>query len=71
MNNRCKYLLKRSLNGELAQPGEEELTDAEREFLSKKRELTDFNIGLSLPSKLVPKIIKGGVILVTTDFTIS
>ena len=70
MNKRCKYLLNRSLTGELAQPGEE-LSEAEREFLSKKRELTDFNIGLSLPSKLVPKIIKGGVILVTTDFTIS
>ena len=39
------------------------------EFLSKKRTLDDFEQGLSIPSKLVPKNIKGGVILVDSLFT--
>ena len=39
------------------------------EFLSQKRTLDDFKIGLQIPSKLLPKTIKGGVVLVDTDFT--
>ena len=68
MNTRCKYLFLRSMTGDLARD-DEELSDAEREFLSVKRELTDFDIGLSIPSKLVPKRMKGGIVLVNTEYT--
>lgn len=67
MPPRCKELFIRSLTGDLAK-NDEDLTDEEREFLSKKRELTDFDIGLVVPSKLLPKRIRGGVLLVPTTY---
>ena len=49
------------------------LSDKEKEkykdFLKEKRTLKDFDIGLTIPSKLIPRNIKGGVILDETDFT--
>jgi hypothetical protein len=50
-----------------------ELKDKQKEkykdFLSKTRTLEHFKIGLKIPSKLVPRNIKGGVVLTETDFT--
>lgn len=51
----------------------EEWTDEEREFLFKdgkpiKRELSDFKIGLKIPDKLLPKRIRGGILLVETSY---
>lgn len=51
----------------------EEWTDEEREFLFKdnkpiKRELSDFKIGLKVPDKLIPKRIRGGILLVETSY---
>ena len=37
-----------------------ELTDYEKEYISKKRKITDFKIGLTVPGKLLPKNIPGG-----------
>lgn len=68
MSEKCKKLFLRSLTGDLAKE-DEELTDEEREFLSVKRELSDFDIGLQVPGKLVPKRLKGGIVLVETTFT--
>lgn len=66
MPESCKNLL-------LASMGEREATKKEKEkygeFLKTKRTLDDFKIGLQIPSKLIPKTIKGGVILAETDFT--
>ena len=45
-----------------------ELTTEEQEFLSTKRKLTDFKIGLEVPGKLLPKQIPGGTILVPTNY---
>lgn len=67
MPPKCKELFIRSLTGDLAK-NDEELTDEEREFLSIKRQLTDFDIGLVVPSKLLPKRIRGGVLLVPTTY---
>lgn len=67
MPPKCKELFIRSLTGDLVK-NDEELTDEEREFLSVKRELTDFDIGLVVPSKLLPKRIRGGVLLVPTTY---
>ncbi len=67
MPEKCKQLFLRSMQGDLAKD-DEQLTDEERDFLSKKRELTDFDIGLVVPSKLIPKRIRGGVLLVPTTY---
>lgn len=67
MPEKCKQLFLRSMQGDLAKD-DEHLTDEERDFLSKKRELTDFDVGLVVPSKLMPKRIRGGVLLVSTTY---
>lgn len=51
----------------------EEWTDDEKNFLFKdnkpiKRELSDFKIGLKVPDKLMPKRIRGGILLVETSY---
>ena len=43
-------------------------TDEEIEFLSHKRTLEDFTVGLSVPGKLRPKRIRGGILLVETPY---
>lgn len=45
-----------------------ELSEEEKEFLSTKRTISDFNVGLRVPGKLMPKRIKGGVLLVDTYY---
>lgn len=67
MPENCKQLFLRSMQGDLAKD-DERLTEEERDFLSKKRELTDFDVGLVVPSKLTPKRIRGGVLLVPTTY---
>lgn len=67
MPKRCKDLFKRSLTGDLARE-DEDLSPEVREFLSVKRELKDFDIGLKVPEKLIPKRIKGGIVLEKTTF---
>ena len=44
------------------------LTEEELKFVTVKRELTDFKIGLIVPGKLLPKRIPGGVILTDTSY---
>lgn len=67
MSSRCKQLLNMSLGGGDSIP-EEALNDEEKEFVSHHRSVTDFDIGLCVPSKLIPKRIEGGVILQNTTF---
>lgn len=67
MPESCKQLF-------LASMGEENnLKDKQKEkykdFIKEKRTLDDFKIGLKIPSKLIPKVIKGGVVLEETEFT--
>jgi len=64
MPKKCKKLLDASLRG-VTLPG---LTDYERAFVEVKRELSDFDLGLCVPGKLLPKRIPGGIILVETDY---
>lgn len=66
MPERCKRLLIDSMTQNLSDDYNEE----EKEFVSKKRELTDFCVGLKVPSKLMPKQIAGGTILVDTTYEI-
>ena len=67
MPDSCKDLL-------LISMGEKEPTEKQankyKDFINTKRTLDDFKIGLKIPSKLVPKTIKGGVILAETEYTL-
>lgn len=72
MGKRCKELLGISLQGKAKQ--EDKYTDEEKEFLFDlennpiKRQLTDFKIGLTIPSNLKAKNIIGGVLLVNDTY---
>ena len=43
-------------------------TQNELKFLETKRDYSDFKDGLCVPGKLLPKRIKGGVLLVDTTY---
>ena len=70
--DKCKDLFVRSLEGKPATEEEiksRKLTPEAIEFISKKRELTDFKVGLKVPCKLKPKRIIGGIVLVDEWYT--
>lgn len=73
MPQKCKDLLELSFQGN-AQYDEKKYTKEELEFLFDKehkpikRGYEDFKAGLKVPSKLMPKRIKGGVLLVNTTY---
>ncbi len=67
MPQKCKDLFVKSMQGYT--PNEEDnYTEEELQFLTTKRELEDFKIGLKIPGKLMPKRIRGGVLLVDTTY---
>lgn len=69
MPDRCKQLLDMSFRGIKPKPEElDDFTEEELEFLETKRTLKDFDIGLRVPGKLLPKRISGGIILVDTPY---
>ena len=71
MPNRCKYLFELSMKGYKVTQDDienERFTEDEIEFLKTKRTLKDFTLGLRVPSKLIPKQIIGGVLLVPTTY---
>ena len=75
MPESCKKLFLKSIEG-WNEEEKEEMTDPEKQFLYEDKEYTkpirrtieDFTIGLSVPGKLLPKRIPGGVLLVDTDY---
>lgn len=68
MPKKCKTLFELSMQGFEPTEDNEEYTEEEKEFLKDKRKLEDFNIGLSVPGKLRPKRISGGILLVETPY---
>lgn len=67
MPQKCKNLFELSMQG--YEPLDtDKFTEEELEFLKTKRTLEDFKIGLKVPSKLMPKRIRGGVLLVNTTY---
>ena len=75
MPDTCKNLLNLSLQHtteeqltKLEAKRQKPYTAEERNFILQPREMTDFKIGLTVPSKLVPRNIKGGVLLVETTY---
>lgn len=65
MPKNCKDLFIKSLQGEAPT---ESMTDDEKDFLKTKRSIEDFDVGLIVPSKLLPKRIRGGIVLTPTTF---
>jgi hypothetical protein len=75
MPDSCKELFLASMGEEYVDNDHKlELTDKQKEkykdFLKTKRTLDHFEVGLKVPSKLLPVAIKGGVILKEVDFTL-
>lgn len=67
MPQKCKDLFVASMLG--YEPKEDDkYTEDEIKFLKTKRTLEDFKIGLKIPGKLLPKRIRGGVLLVDTTY---
>ena len=67
MPEHCKDLFNLSLTTQ--QPRKDKVYSIQDlEFIKKKRELTDFKLGLKISGKLMPKRIKGGVLLVETSY---
>lgn len=67
MPQKCKDLFVTSMLG--YEPKEDDkYTEDEIKFLKTKRALEDFKIGLKIPGKLIPKRIRGGVLLVDTNY---
>lgn len=67
MPENCKQLFIKSLEGKQA---DEEATEEEKEFLRVKRTVEDFDVGLTVPGKLLPKRIYGGIVLEDTSYQI-
>lgn len=67
MPDHCKQLFLMSMEG-YTEEQIKDLPEVEQEFVKQPRSLNDFNIGLRVPGKLMPKRIRGGVLLVTTTY---
>lgn len=67
MPDKCKNLFLKSMEG-YKKKKDDKFTETELKFLSTKRELTDFKVGLKIPGKLLPKRIQGGTLLVDTYY---
>ncbi len=67
MPEKSKNLFIKSMEGYEQKEGDD-YTEEEIDFLSVKREMEDFKIGLCVPGKLRPKRVKGGIILVETPY---
>lgn len=68
MPEKCKKLFIANITGDYTQEYYDSLTDEEKEFIAVKRDVTDYKVGLCIPGKLMPRKIKGGVILVDTTY---
>lgn len=67
MPQKCKDLFNKSMQGYEVKESDN-YTQSELKFLETKRDYSDFKVGLCIPGKLVPKRIKGGVLLVDTTY---
>ena len=68
MPQRCKDLFVYSMEQNITKEKYDKLSDKAKEFVDVKRDLTDFCLGLTVPEKLMPKRIDGGVLLVSTTY---
>ena len=66
MPDRCKNLLANSIERKMIKGVK--YTKEEMDFILKERGLEDFKVGLKVPSKLLPKRIRGGIVLNETTY---
>ncbi len=66
MPDNCKKLFEKSLTQEYTE--DDFTSDYAKDFITTKRELTDFKIGLCIYGKLIPHRIKGGIVLQETTY---
>ena len=67
MPEKCKNLFIKSMEG-CTEEECKEMTEYEKIFVQKRRTLNDFAVGLLVPGKLLPKRIRGGILLVETTY---
>ena len=67
MPQKCKDLFIKSFE-DLSEEDVKEYSEEEQEFLLQRKSIMDFKKGLKVPSKLLPKHIEGGLILVETTY---
>lgn len=75
MTDKCKDLFIKSITDffnsedtESVEKWKEKATQEEIEFVSKKRKLSDFCVGLIVPGRLMPKRYKGGIVLLEQNY---
>lgn len=68
MPEKCKRLFIHSMLQDLSSNEISRFHPIEQKFLQEKRKLEDFDYGLKVPGKLLPKQIKGGVLLCETMY---
>ena len=69
MPDSCKVLFEMSMKGVYpTKENETKYSKEQLEFLRIKRDYSDFKIGLKIPGKLMPKRIRGGVLLVEGNY---
>ncbi len=68
MPEKCKNLFLKSMEGVKENDNLKEYNEQEQEFIKVKRTINDFKVGLKVPSKLVPKRIVGGVLLIESTY---
>lgn len=73
MPERCKKLLADSIQGTVPENADyndykDKYNEVEFAFVTEHRSLEDFDVGLCVPSKLLPKRIPGGIILQDTTY---
>lgn len=67
MPQKCKDLFITSMIGYEPKEGDK-YTEEELNFIKTKRTMKDFKIGIKIPGKLLPKRIRGGVLLTETTY---
>ena len=69
MPENCKQLFLYSMQG-IDKESEEykKMNDEAKAFVSVKRTMKDFTVGLKIPNKLLPKRIRGGIVLKETTY---
>lgn len=68
MPKHCKDLFVWSMEQNIPDKEYNKLTDEGKKFVKEKRTLNNFCLGLTVPEKLMPKRIDGGVLLVNTTY---
>lgn len=68
MPRHCKDLFVWSMTQDIPEKEYNKLTEEGKIFVQEKRTLEDFCLGLTVPEKLMPRRIDGGVLLVNTTY---